>query len=68
MSNRFNIITGAHPTLGTLYAAVDPEVTYLQSRVAELRFASLITPFKSIAEAKAALIEAGANVPNGGAE
>lgn len=62
------IISGEHPIHGTLYAAVDPAARYCSSKVSEMRFAALLTPFKSAAEAKTALIEAGASGPDGGAK
>ena len=59
------IISGEHDTLGRLFAAVDPAARYVQPKVSELRFAALLTPFKSVAEAEAALVEAGASLPGG---
>ncbi len=63
-----HIIEAAHPQLGPLYAAVDPAATYVQGQVAELRFASLLAPFKTAEDAEAALIAAGANLQQGGAK
>lgn len=65
MAKSSSLIAGRHPTLGVLYAAVDPEARYVQPKVSELRFAALLTPFRSEAEAEAALIEAGASLPGG---
>jgi hypothetical protein len=62
MAKRSKIISGEHPMLGTLYAAVDPEARYVQPKVSELRFAAMLTPYRSAAEAEAALIEAGASL------
>jgi hypothetical protein len=59
------IITGAIGGGGQPFAAVDPAATYCQSKVAEMRFAALLTPFKSQAEALAALAAAGADVEGG---
>ncbi len=67
MTERPFIITAQHPSLGTLYAAVDPAARYCSSKVSELRFAAFLTPFKSAVEAESAFIEAGAHVPEGGA-
>lgn len=68
MTSNPNVISAPHPSGGTLFAAVDPRARYCSSKVSELRFGALLTPFKSEAEAQAALTEAGAHVPQGGAE
>lgn len=60
-----SLIVGDHPTLGTLYAAIDSNARYVQPKVAGLRFAAMLTPFKNEAEAEAALLEAGATLPGG---
>jgi hypothetical protein len=65
ISDRTSIISGKHNALGTLFAAVDPSARYVQPKVAELRFAALLTPFNTVAEAEAALSEAGASVSGG---
>lgn len=64
MPDRTSIITGEHPALGTLHAAVDPAAAYVQGKVSELRFACLLSPFKTEADAEAALVAAGAVLPN----
>jgi hypothetical protein len=48
-----------------LYAAVDPAARYCESKVAEMRFAALLTPFRSEADALVALKAAGAAVLGG---
>lgn len=53
-------LTATHPKHGTLWAAIDEDVHHLTGRVAERRFAAFLAPFKSEAEAAAALIDAGA--------
>ncbi len=68
MANQSFIFSGEHPTLGTLYAAVDPSARYVTGRVSELRFAAMLTPFKAVADAEAALAEAGAVLAQGGAK
>lgn len=68
MASGSPIISGEHPSLGKLYAAVDPSARYISPKVQELRFAALLTPFKTEADAVSALIEAGALVPGGGAK
>lgn len=57
------ILEGEHPALGKLFAAVDPHARYVQPKVSELRFAAMLMPFKSEAEATAALEAAGASIP-----
>jgi hypothetical protein len=54
-----NYITAEHAERGTLYAGVDPAVHHIAGRVAESRFAARLSPFKSEAEARAALVAEG---------
>lgn len=68
MAKASSIIVGQHPRLGAMFAAVDPSATYVQSRVQDMRFASLLTPFKDEAAAEAALVEAGAVIVQEGAK
>lgn len=53
-------VLGEHPTRGTLFAAVDPDALCKNSELAERRFVAFMTPYKSVEEAEAALIAAGA--------
>lgn len=53
-------VLGEHPTRGQLVAAVDPDALCLNSQIAERRFVAFMTPYKSVEEAEAALIDAGA--------
>jgi hypothetical protein len=55
-----HMIEAEHPTLGRLYAFVDPAVRFCDSRADPLKFAARLTPFSTDAAAKAALIAAGA--------
>ena len=59
MAKRSNLLTASHPDLGTLWAAVDPAVHPIESGVRSSRFAARLAPFKSHADADAALIVAG---------
>ncbi|QIK77976.1 hypothetical protein G7077_02660 [Sphingomonas piscis] len=52
-------ITATHPQRGTLWAAVDPDARNLEGRVEDLRFGAYLAPFKSAADAEAALRAAG---------
>lgn len=53
-------IKAIHPQRGTLWAAVDPHARNLEGRVEDLRFGAYLAPFKSAADAEAALPAAGA--------
>lgn len=53
-------VLGEHPTRGMLYAAVDPAALCQNSQIAERRFVAFMTPYKTVEEAEAALIDAGA--------
>ena len=65
MAKSANLIAARHPEVGQLFAAVDPAARYCESKVAKMRFAALLTPFRSEADALAALTAAGAT-PIGG--
>ena len=53
------VIQAAHPKLGTLWAAIDPSVRFIEGGVRDSRFAARLAPFHSQAEAVAALKAAG---------
>lgn len=55
-----NLLTAEHPERGTLWAAVDPSVHHIEGRVSDMRFGARLAPFRSRAEAVAALEAAGA--------
>ena len=57
------VITAEHPIQGTLRAAIDPDARFITPRVTELKFAALLVPCSTLAEAQAALIQAGATLP-----
>lgn len=54
------LLTGRHPGRGLLWAAVDPAVHHIEGAVRETRFGARLAPFKTVEEAKAALLAAGA--------
>lgn len=60
------VIEGKRPDGSKLFASIDPAARYVTSRVAEIRFAALLTPFPALAEAQAALLDAGAEPLDGG--
>jgi hypothetical protein len=60
VANPKRLLTATHPELGMLWAAVDPFVHHIEGAVRESRFAARLAPFRSEADAKAALSEAGA--------
>lgn len=60
MSSR--VVTAEHPETGRLYAAVDPAVRFVEGGVRDSRFAARLAPFRSAADAEAALIAAGAKM------
>lgn len=60
MAKADKYIVGTHPTLGTLWAAIDEGAHHLEGRVAERRFPAFLAPFRSRQEAEAALVKAGA--------
>jgi hypothetical protein len=59
MKRSSNLLTAEHPTRGLLWASFDPSVHHIVGKVAEGRFAARLAPFKSRAEAEAALEAAG---------
>jgi hypothetical protein len=59
MKKSKNLLTAQHPEGGILWAAVDPAVHHITGRVSDMRFGARLAPFKSRAEAEAALIAAG---------
>lgn len=54
-----NLLTANHPERGLLWAAVDPSVHHIEGRVSDMRFGARPAPFKSRADARAALEAAG---------
>lgn len=54
-----NLLTAEHPERGMLWAAVDQSVHHIEGRVSDMRFGARLAPFKSYAEAEAALEAAG---------
>jgi hypothetical protein len=54
-----NLLTAEHPTRGLLWAAFDPCVHHIVGKVGESRWAARLAPFKSRAEAEAALLAEG---------
>jgi hypothetical protein len=59
MARGSNDITARHPQRGELFAAFDPAVHHIAGRVAESRFGARLAPFRSHAEAEAALVAEG---------
>jgi hypothetical protein len=53
-------LVGKHPQQGILWAAIDPNVRYLEPRITETRFAAYLAPFTDVEAARQALIAAGA--------
>jgi hypothetical protein len=53
-------LVGKHPQQGILWAAIDPNVRYLEPRITETRFAAYLAPFIDEETARQALINAGA--------
>jgi len=66
-NRRDNLLTAPHPERGLLWAAVDPSVHHIEGRVAELRFGARLAPFRSRADAEAALKAAGCVLDRGAA-
>lgn len=54
-------LTGQHPELGTLYAAIDERAHHVAGAIAPRRFGAFLSPFQSKNEAEAALAAAGAD-------
>lgn len=59
MSTRF--LTGRLPDSGTVWASYDPDALCSAPAVADRRFPAYMAPHASEAEARQALLEAGAN-------
>jgi hypothetical protein len=60
---RPSIIEAAHPVRGTVWAMVDPSAHHVAGKVADLKFSARLAPFRSEADALAALAAAGATIP-----
>lgn len=58
MSGRY--IAAEHPQKGLLYAAVDPDARYLESRVGQTRLGAFVAPFPTEQAATDALKATGA--------
>lgn len=56
------MLSAPHPTLGRLFAHIDPAVRFTSSKVAGSRFAARLTPFPNEASARAALALAGCDI------
>jgi hypothetical protein len=56
------VVTAKHPKRGTLWAAFDPAVHHIKGAVRDSRFGAKLSPFRSMDEAKAALVAAGATI------
>lgn len=56
------VITAEHPERGTLWAAVDPGVRFIEGAVRDSRFAARLAPFPDEASARFALKAAGAKL------
>lgn len=59
-STRPAVITGQHPQTGTVFAAFDPAARYVTGVVEGSRLGAILKPYRSEAEAVAALRAAGA--------
>jgi hypothetical protein len=59
MKRTSNVIAAEHPDRGTLWASFDPSVHHIVGEVRDSRFGARLAPFKSKAEAGAALVAAG---------
>jgi hypothetical protein len=67
MAKTSSILAGTCPGVRTLFGAVDPAAHHVEAKVGETRFAALLSPFRSEADALAALKAAGATVIGGAA-
>lgn len=56
------IIAAEHPLRGRLWAAIDPAAHHVTGSIAERRFAAFLSPYRSVAEAEAALKASGAKL------
>lgn len=57
------VLRAVHPKRGLLYAAIDPSVRIVTGGVRENRFAARLAPFVDEASARAALVDAGVDLP-----
>lgn len=60
------VVHAKHPTLGTIFAAVDSAVRFTPPRIGDTRFGAVLTPFATEEAARAALRAAGAEPAEGG--
>ena len=67
MAKTSSIIAGNVSGAGQVFVAVDPAAHHVEAKVGETRFAALLTPFRSEADALAALAAAGATQIGGDA-
>ena len=56
-----DFLIAKHPTLGQIWASIDPAAHHVQAAVAERRFSAYCSPFRDEASATAALVNAGAD-------
>lgn len=56
------VLQAEHPERGTLFAAVDPSVRFIEGGVRGSRFAARLAPFPDEASARQALKSAGAKL------
>jgi hypothetical protein len=59
MKRNSNVLTAEHPTRGLLWASFDGSVHHITGEVRDSRFGARLAPFRSRAEAEAALVAAG---------
>lgn len=59
-SDRF--LTGHHPELGAMWAAINPEARFVPPELKPSRFAATLSPYRTREAALAALSEAGARI------
>jgi hypothetical protein len=64
MAKSSNLIMGKSEA-GTVFAAFDAAARFSEARIADTRFGALLSPFKSEADARAALAAADAEVVGG---
>lgn len=56
------VVTARHPSIGVLFAAVDPSARFTEARVAQCRLGAVLAPYPSEADAREALIAVGGEV------
>jgi hypothetical protein len=61
-----NVLTGRHPELGRVWAAVDPKVRFTAPGLRATRLGALLAPFPNRSDAIAAMMTAGATVEDDG--